>query len=114
MVEFIVRDSILVRHAEELIEQSDEISAEQFFGIIATVQATFCGEGDGQAVSATAQIMPDMSPEELESSIRRRLGSMKGFTVFPSVSRPLAPYEAISAEQYQAAVSAGLAQSSGD
>jgi ribonucleoside-triphosphate reductase len=114
VVEFVVRDSILDRHDESLIEQSDEIPAGAFFGVIATVQETFCGEGDGQSVSATAQIPRDASPVDLQSAIRSRLGSMKGFTVFPEVSRPLAPYEAISAAQYQAAVSAGLAQSSGD
>ncbi len=114
VVEFVVRDSILDRHDESLIEQSDEISADAFFGVIATVQATFCGEGDGQSVSATAQIPRDTSPVDLERAIRSRLGAMKGFTVFPEVSRPLAPYEAISAEQYEVAVSAGLAQWSGD
>ncbi len=114
VVEFVVRDSILDRHDASLIEQSDEITAEAFFGIIATVQATFCGEGDGQSVSATAQIPRDTSPDDLERAIRARLGAMKGFTVFPEVSRPLAPYEAISAAQYQEAVFAGLAQTSGD
>ena len=114
VVEFIVRDSILDRHDESLIEQSDEISAEAFFGIIATVQATFCGEGDGQSVSATAQIPRDTSPDDLERAIRSRMGAMKGFTVFPEVSRPLAPYEAISAEQFEQARASGLAQSSGD
>jgi ribonucleoside-triphosphate reductase len=114
VVEFVVRDSILDRHNESLIEQSDEIPAETFFGVIATVQETFCGEGDGQSVSATAQIPRNASPVELESAIRSRLGAMKGFTVFPEVSRPLAPYEAISAEQFETARAAGLAQSSGD
>ena len=114
VVEFVVRDSILDRHHESLIEQSDEIPAEAFFGIIATVQETFCGAGDGQSVSATAQIPRDTSPDDLERAIRSRLGAMKGFTVFPEVSRPLAPYEAISAEQFEQARAAGLAQTSGD
>lgn len=114
VVEFIVRDSILDRHDESLIEQSDEISADQFFGIIAAVQATFCGEGDGQSVSATAQIAPDTSPGELEAMIRGRLGALKGFTVFPAVSRPQSPYESISAGRYADAVLSGLAQATGD
>jgi ribonucleoside-triphosphate reductase len=114
VVEFVVRDSILDRHDESLIEQSDEIPAKTFFGIIATVQETFCGEGDGQSVSATAQIPRDTSPVDLERAIRSRLGAMKGFTVFPEVSRPLAPYEAITAAQFEQARAAGLAQSSGD
>jgi len=114
VVEFIVRDSILDRHDEALIEQSDEIDADQFFGIIATVQATFCGEGDGQAVSATAQIAPDASPGDLETAIRGRLCSMKGFTVFPAISRPQSPYETITAGRWADAVLSGLAQSTGD
>lgn len=114
VVEFIVRDSILDRHDESLIEQSDEIDANKFFGIIAAVQETFCGEGDGQSVSATAQIAPDASPVELEIMIRGRLGTMKGFTVFPAVSRPQSPYESISAAAYSDAVLMGLAQTSGD
>ena len=114
VVEFIVRDSILDRHDESLIEQSDEIDADKFFGIIAAVQETFCGEGDGQSVSATAQIAPDTSPDELDRMIRGRLGTMKGFTVFPAVSRPQSPYESISAGRYYDAVLSGLAQTTGD
>ncbi len=114
VVEFIVRDSILDRHDESLIEQSDEIDADKFFGIIAAVQETFCGEGDGQSVSATAQIAPDASPDDLDRMIRGRLGTMKGFTVFPAVSRPQSPYESISAARYYDAVLSGLAQTTGD
>jgi len=114
VVEFFVKDAILDRYEENLIEQSDELSADQFFGLIATVQETFCGNGDGNAVSATAQIAPNMDPEELAAAVRGRLGTVKGLTVFPSISRPQSPYETISAAEYEAAVSIGLAQSSGD
>jgi ribonucleotide reductase alpha subunit len=114
VVEFFVKDSILDRYEESLIEQSDELSADQFFGLIATVQETFCGSGDGNAVSATAQIAPDMDAEELSAAVRGRLGTVKGLTVFPSISRPQSPYETISAARYSDAVLSGLAQSSGD
>ena len=114
VVEFVVADSILQRFDESLIEQSDELDADAFFGVISTVQAFFCGKGDGQSVSATAQIPADSSPEELSEIIRRRLGSVKGVTVFPAVSRPLSPYESISREEYDAAVAAGLALAAGD
>ena len=114
VVEFFVKDAILDRYEESLIEQSDELSADQFFGLIATVQETFCGNGDGNAVSATAQIAPNMDPEELSAAVRGRLGSVKGLTVFPSISRPQSPYETISAAQYSDAVLSGLAQAAGD
>jgi ribonucleotide reductase alpha subunit len=114
VVEFFVKDAILDRYEESLIEQSDELSADQFFGLIATVQETFCGNGDGNAVSATAQIAPNMDPEELLAAVRGRLGSVKGLTVFPSISRPQSPYETISAAQYSDAVLSGLAQAAGD
>jgi len=37
-----------------------------------------------------------------------RIGQMKGFTVFPPTSRPLAPYETITEAEYLAAEAAGL------
>jgi ribonucleoside-triphosphate reductase len=114
VVEFTLKDSILDRFDHSLIEQSDEIDVDNFFGIIATVQETFCGGSDGNAVSATAQIDVDASPENLARAIRFRLGTVKGLTVFPKVSRPLAPYEAISEAEYEVALAAGLAQTNGD
>lgn len=114
VVEFVVADSILQRFDESLIEQSDELDADTFLGVIATVQRTFCGEGDGQSVSATAQIPAGSSPTDLAAVIRRRLGTLKGFTVFPEVSRPLSPYQSITREEYDIAVESGLALSVGD
>lgn len=101
VVTFPVRDAILDRFPEHLIEQSDEISVSKFFEILAAVQEAFCGGADGQAVSATGQIPPDMDPEELAEAIRGSLGRVKGITVFPTSSRDLAPYEPISAARYE-------------
>jgi len=114
VVEFVVRDAILDRYPADLVEQTDEIPVDRFLDIIATVQNAFCGEGDGQAVSATAQIPPDAEPTALANAIKLRLGTMKGFTVFPSTSRPLSPYEAISEDEYLAMEAAGLSTATGD
>jgi ribonucleoside-triphosphate reductase len=114
VVEFVVRDGILDRYPVGLIEQADEISAQQFFSVIAAVQEHFCGWGDGQAVSATAQIPAGMDPAELVSTIRPYLGRVKGLTVFPAISRDLSPYEAITEDQYNSLAAAGPVQSFGD
>jgi ribonucleoside-triphosphate reductase len=101
VVAFPMRDSVLDRHPAELIEQADEVPVDRFLGIVAAVQATFCGGTDGQAVSATAQVPAGTSPDELVKAIVPRLGLLKGATVFPAVSRPLPPLEAISAGCYE-------------
>jgi|GEM_PF-2984507 len=100
VVEFIVRDSILDRYPAELVEQADELTAAQFFDLIATVQRHFCGLGDGNAISATAQIAPDTDPDELIAAMRRHLGFLKGLTVFPRISRELAPYEPLTEVEF--------------
>lgn len=101
VVSFPMRDSVLDRHPEELIEQSDEVGFAKFADIVAAVQEAFCGGTDGQAVSATAQIPEGYDPADLAREIRARLGKLKGITVFPAVSRPMSPLEAISSERYE-------------
>ncbi|MDA8317335.1 MAG: hypothetical protein M0010_19525, partial [Actinomycetota bacterium] len=108
VVEFVVRDLILDRHPAELIEQADELSAAQFFDVVATVQEHFCSPGDGNAISATAQIAPDTDPDELIAALVCHLGRLKGITVFPRVSRELAPYEPLSEDEYLARSDWGL------
>ncbi len=112
VVEYVVRDSILDRFPAHLIEQSDELSLAQFLGLLEAVQATFCGYGDGQSISATAQIPPGSDPKELSNVLSDYLGRVKGITVFPAVSRPQSPYEAISQMEYEA--NAGPVQMVGD
>ncbi len=114
VVEFVVRDQILDRYPAELIEQADELSAAQFFGLIATVQRHFCSPGDGNAISATAQIAPDTAPDELIAAIRPHLGHLKGMTVFPKVSRELAPYEPLTECEYLERLAAGHLAAVGD
>lgn len=101
VVSFPMQDSVLDRHPEELIEQSDEVGFAKFADIVAAVQEAFCGGTDGQAVSATAQIPEGYDPADLAREIRARLGKLKGITVFPAVSRPMSPLEAISSERYE-------------
>ena len=101
VVAFPMRDSVLDRHPDELIEQADELPVEQFLDLVAAVQATYCGGTDGQAVSATAQIPEGTSPAHLAEALAPRLGRLKGMTVFPAVSRALPPLETISAERYR-------------
>ena len=107
VVEFVVRDRILDRFPTGLIEQADELSAAQFFDVVAAVQEHFCSPGDGNAISATAQIAPDTAPDELIAALWRHLGMLKGITVFPKVSRDLAPYEPLSEDEYLARVTEG-------
>ena len=114
VVEFVVRDQILDRYPSELIEQSDELSAAQFFSLLVTVQRCFCGPGDGNAISATAQIAPDTAPDELIEAIRPHLGHLKGMTVFPKVSRELAPYEPLTECEYLERLAAGHLAAVGD
>jgi ribonucleoside-triphosphate reductase len=112
VVEYVVRDSILDRFPDHLIEQSDELNLAQFLGLLEAVQTTFCGYGDGQSISATAQIPPMSDPRELSNVLSDYFGKVKGITVFPAVSRPQSPYEAISQIEYEA--SAGPVQMVGD
>ena len=86
-----VKDIILDRHAEELIEQSDEVGVGSFLAVQAALQDTFCGGLDGQAISATAQIPPDTNPDLLTETLYEYVHRIKGATVFPALSRPQQP-----------------------
>lgn len=100
VVEFLVKDSILDKHNEALIEESDEVSVADFFRIVTSVQHSFCADTDGQAVSATGHIHADVSPQSLVDTLIPFLNKLKGVTVFPRLSRPLAPYEVLSESEY--------------
>lgn len=115
VVEFVIQDAILDRYDESLIEQSDEVDFDQFNRLVGTVQATFCGHGDGNAISATASIPVDADPADLARSIRMAVGTMKGITAFPEASRTLSPLERLTAEQFHALIEFGApTSSSGD
>lgn len=100
VVEFIVKDSILDRYDPKLIEQSDELSVDQFFAIVASVQASYCGTGDGQAISATGQIPEGSDPELIVQAVYKYARRLKGITVFPNKSRELQPISPLSEGEY--------------
>lgn len=102
VVSFPVRDVILDQRPEYLIEQADEVSVDQFLRIQAAVQGSFCGGEDGQAISATANIpATGVTANYLAAVLQDNLPNLKGVTVFPAVSRPQTPIEAISKERWQ-------------
>lgn len=107
VVEFPMMDNMLLQYPDkiDLIEDSTDISFEQFMDLVAVVQNTFCGGDDGQAVSSTAQLPAESDPKELARQIKRVLGTVKGVTAFPQFSRPQMPYEALTQEQYEDAMS---------
>lgn len=104
VVEFPVRDAILDRYPEHLIEQSNEMGFASFMHLVAAVQQSFCGDGDGQAVSATGQLPADSDPAELAQAIRPLLGQVKGITAFPDKSFALPPYSPIDRDGYERAL----------
>jgi hypothetical protein len=114
VVEFPVRDAILDRYDEDLIEDSSEVPLGKFIDLIAAVQNAFCSGGDGQAVSATATIPANMDLDELEACVRDAVGRVKGLTVFPELSRPLSPYERISKEEWMELTKGSVMVESGD
>lgn len=112
VVEYPVRDSILDRFDEGLIEQADELAFGDFMALVACVQETFCGGSDGNAVSSTAHLPANADPAMLAAEIVKVGGSVKGVTAFPAVSRPLSPLEAISKDTFEEMVATvGIAES---
>jgi ribonucleotide reductase alpha subunit len=101
VVEIPVKDIILNRHPEALIEQADEVNVDQFLSVQAALQSTFCGGMDGQAISATANIPASGTDVDLLSdTLRKHLPYLKGATVFPAVSRPQTPIQAITKDEW--------------
>lgn len=100
VVEYPTRDAILDRYDESLIEGSFDIDFGTYMRIVAAVQTSFCGGERGQAVSHTAQLEANTDPSELAKALRPLLGTLKGVTAFPAVSRPMSPLEAISKEDF--------------
>lgn len=103
VVSFPVRDAILDRYDEDLIEQADEFSFTQFMELVAAVQSSFCFGSDGQAVSATGSIPRDTDPAVLVAEMRPLLGRLKGVTVFPETSMEMAPLTRVTKEEFEAA-----------
>lgn len=105
VIRYPLRDVILDKYDESLIEQISDVSLDDQLSVLAFVTEHFCSGTDGNAVSFTANLDTEQlgSVEEAERIIGKWLPNVKGLTVFPAMSRPQAPYEVISGEEYQAA-----------
>lgn len=100
VVSFPSEDVILSKgYNEELIEAAADIPLDRFAALTLAIQDTFCAGADGQAVSATGQLAPGQTPQEVAEMIRPYL-RLKGLTSFPTFSMPQMPFEAIDKERY--------------
>lgn len=105
VVSFPVKDAIMERFPEHLVEDSGEISLKDTLRIVQAVQDTLLYGEDGNAVSATCQIPAGMDPEDIENTILPYIhGDLKGITVFPEVSMPQAPFSPLSSEEFEDAL----------
>lgn len=105
VVRYPLRDGILDKYDEALIEQVSDVSLNDQLAVLSFVTDNFCSGEDGNAVSFTANLDRETlgSVQEAEKVILRWLPHVKGLTVFPSMSRPQSPYEVISKTDYEAA-----------
>lgn len=105
VVRYPLRDVILDKYDESLIQQVSDVSLNEQLAVLAFVTAMYCSGTDGNAVSFTANLDRTAlgSVEAAESVIAQWLPYVKGLTVFPSESRPQSPYEVISRVEYEAA-----------
>ena len=105
VVEIPMADAILDRYPDHLIQQSDEISVDDFLATQAFLQRHI-----DNAISATVNLQPGVTAIELGSAIQKWLPKLKGVTCFPEVSRPQSPYEPITRDQYNESLSAEVGQ----
>lgn len=105
VVRYPLRDGILDKYDESLIEQTSDVSLDRQLAVLAFVSDTFCSGTDGNAVSFTANLDRETlgSVEEAERVIAKWLPHVKGLTVFPNESRPQSPYEVITKAEYEQA-----------
>ena len=103
----IVRDTILDKVDEHLVEQADEISVSDMLAVQAMVQECYADN----AVSFTTNVQPDTSRDELAEALRAWLPFLKGTTVMVDASRPQSPYTRITSEEYLLAEASEVGQS---
>ena len=89
------------RADKSLVEESSEISLEEYLDVQKTVQDIYADN----AISFTVNVDADkVTVEELEKALASFGPHLKGTTVMPSVSnRPQMPYEKITKEEYESA-----------
>jgi ribonucleoside-triphosphate reductase len=84
--------------AEELVEGADDLTLHQMLAMQALYQTHWADN----AVSFTANVDQGLDPKVVGDIVARFGGKIKGATIFPATSMALAPYEAITKEEYEA------------
>ena len=104
------RDQILDDYPEELIEQADEIDPEAMLATQAFVQEHFADN----AVSFTVNVPEGYAHRDLARALIRYLPKLKGTTVMVDGTRPPAPFERITRDEYEAATGQAVGQAMDD
>jgi len=94
----LVEEVTAMGYDPSIVESADELTLGQMLEVQAMVQSHYADN----AVSFTANIDPTKyTPEDIFNELRRYGPSLKGSTIFPDQSRPQAPYERISEEEFE-------------
>ena len=104
------RDQILDDYPEDLIEQADEIDPEAMLATQAFVQEHFADN----AVSFTVNVPEGYAHRDLARALIRYLPKLKGTTVMVDGTRPQAPFERITRDEYEAATGQAVGQAMDD
>ena len=110
VVSISTRDQILDDYPQDLIEQADEIDPWTMLATQEFVQRHFADN----AISFTINVPPDQPSDDLKIALLRWLPHLKGTTVMVDGSRPQAPFERITREQYEAAAGQSVGQAMSD
>lgn len=112
VVEFPCKD-ILVAKVEnlglpaELVEESNEVSVEDYMAVQAMVQECYVDN----AISLTINFDPESRTEQqIKNALLKYGPRLKGTTLMPNGSRPQAPYERMTKEEYEATGVGGVSQ----
>ncbi|MFE0964029.1 MULTISPECIES: ribonucleoside-triphosphate reductase, adenosylcobalamin-dependent [Streptomyces] len=82
----------------DLVESQDELSLHQLLAFQAMYQECYADN----AVSFTANVPEGLDPDEVARTIQAWLPDLKGTTIMVDGTRPQAPYERITAEEFAA------------
>lgn len=85
---------------DELIESQDEIELEDSLGTQAMFQSVYADNAISFTINMPEEKMP--TEDEMEKSIIEALPFLKGTTFFPEKSRKNAPYQKLTAEEWDA------------
>jgi ribonucleoside-triphosphate reductase (thioredoxin) len=88
------------KRADELVEGASELTLTQHLAFQQLYQELWADN----AVSYTANINQMYDRQQLADTLVKFGGRLKGATVFPETSMAMAPYEAITKEQYEASL----------